>query len=355
MQRKHVVVAFAFIACGLVWSSDRTATAASPKNRGRIGEAKLAENPIEVLGGRLTVRVPQGAKLQARPHSIMGAAESEQHETRVTFDAGQERMVLMVHETFALAGDDFEKGVRKWVAGLPAKYRIESEKHIATGRKAVTVTPVDNPDHSRSNDATFIEGIFVESADQTIQSLDVYVNAAGEKDLEGCKRVAREILSSVAPGKKKLQLAAGQRRLFAYSKDVEISIIVPENTAAMTQVGDDFLVHRLIVLGRLGGDSASIGVYVGEHPDFRPKPKMGEGAMFGKKIEWQSPREGKGLETLCELPIPGHKLNAHVWIQAPNKAQLTALQQAAETMKLVKAKASSGKVALTKRAEAVGD
>ena len=261
----------------------------------------------------------------------------------------------MVHETFALAGDDFEKGARKWVAELPANYRTESDKHIAKGLKAVTITPVDNPDHSRSNDATFIEGIFVESADQTIQSLDVYVNAAAEKDLEGCKRVAREILSSVAPGKKKLQLAAGQRRLFAYSKDVEISIIVPENTAAMTQVGVDFLVHRLIVLGRLGGDSASIGVYVGEHPAFRPKPKMGEGVMFGKKIEWQSSREGTGLETLCELPIPGHKLNAHVWIQASSKAQLAALRQATETMKLVKAKAFSGGAALTKRAETVGD
>jgi hypothetical protein len=354
MQRRYVLVALAFIAWGLVWGSHKTATAAPPQNGGRIGEAKLAENPIEVLGGRLTVRAPQGAKLQAPPHSIMGAAESEQRETRVIFDAGQERMVLMVHEAFALAGDDFENGVRKWVAEFPAKYRIESDKHIAKGLRAVTVTPVNNPDHSHSNDATFVAGVLVASADQTIQSLDVYVNAAAEKDLEGCKRVARAILSSAAPGKKQLQLAAGQRRLFAYSKDVEISIVVPENTAAMTQVGDDFLVHRLIVLERLGIDSGGIGVYVGEHPDFRPKLKTGEGTMFGQKIEWHSSHEGKGLETVCKLPVPGHKLTAHVWIHASNKAQLATLQQAAETMTLVKA-ASSGGAAPTQKAAAVGD
>jgi hypothetical protein len=39
------------------------------------------------------------------------------------------------------------------------------------------------------------------------------------KNLEGCKAVARRILLSVAPDEKKLQLAAGERRLFAFSKN----------------------------------------------------------------------------------------------------------------------------------------
>jgi hypothetical protein len=339
MPRKCFTAAFTLIACGLAWSSH--ATAASPNTIGRLGMAKLADSPIEVLSGRLTVRMPQGAKVQARPHAIMGAPESNQRETRITFDAGQERMVLMASETFALAGDDFQNDLRKLVTQGGAKYGIEPLQHVAKGLEAVTVTPIDNPDHSRGDDAAFVEGIFVVSPDRTIQSLEVYVNAAGEKDMAGCKRVAHQILSSVAQGKQKLQLAAGQRRLFAYSKDAEISIIVPQNTVATMQVGDDFLVHRLSVLGRLGVDSGSIGIYVGGHPQFQPASKTTKGTMFGKKIEWQSARQDRRLETLCELPIPGEKdLKAHVWIQAPNKAQLTALREAAETMKVVKPEAS---------------
>ena len=40
------------------------------ENPGGIGKAKLAEKPVEVLGGRLTVRVPQGARIEASalPH-----------------------------------------------------------------------------------------------------------------------------------------------------------------------------------------------------------------------------------------------------------------------------------------------
>jgi Beta-lactamase len=87
-------------------------------NSGGIGKAKLAEKPVEALGGRLTVRMPQGARIEARPFPIMGSPESAEHETRVLFDAGDERLVLMVKEAFAFAGDDFEKDVKEWVANL---------------------------------------------------------------------------------------------------------------------------------------------------------------------------------------------------------------------------------------------
>jgi hypothetical protein len=128
------------------------------------------------------------------------------------------------------------------------------------------VIPLDPPDHTRSDDATFLEGVFVESHDRTIHSLDVYVIAAAEQDVEGCKAIARQILQSVAPGKKKPNLAAGERRLFAFSDELEISVKVPMNMVATKQDGPDFLVHRLISLGRLEAGSGSIDIYVGNHP-----------------------------------------------------------------------------------------
>ena len=116
------------------------------------------------------------------------------------------------------------------------------------------------------------------------------------------------------------------------------------DTAVTTQVGPDFLVHRLIALGRLGADSGSIVVYRGGAPDYVPGAKKGEGKTFGKKVEWHLLREGQGVQTLCELPIPGdHRLYVHVIVRAPNDARLKALREAAESMKLVKPKGSSPK------------
>jgi len=306
---------------------------------GELGKARLSEQSTDVLGGRLTVRMPQGAKIEARPFDIMSAPESEEHETRVVFDAGQERLVLMAHESFAFATDDFEKDVRDWVAKWKGKYRIEAIQLPTKRLKTVLVIPLFAPDHTRSDDATFVAGGFVESDDRTIQSLDVYVNAAAEKDLDGCKAVARQILLSAAQGNKKLNLAPGERRLSTISKDLEISVTVPKNMTATKQGGPDFLVHRLIAVGRLGADSGSIGIYVGNHPDFDAGAKKGDGMMFGKKVEWHSFREGGGLQALCELPTPGDlRLFAHVWVQAPDNARLGELRQVAETMKLIRVK-----------------
>ena len=213
------VTAIVVIAFAAPPASKEAASSPPPITTDGIGKAILAESPVEVLGDRLTVRMPQGARVEARPFPIMGAAESEEHETRAVFDAGQERLALMVHECLAFAGDDLEKDVREWVAKWRAKYRIEPLPLPVTGLKAVAVIPVNNPDRSRSDDTTFVEGIFVESGDRTIQSLDVYVNAVGEKDLKGWRPVAHQILLSVAQGKKQLRLEAGERRLFANLED----------------------------------------------------------------------------------------------------------------------------------------
>jgi hypothetical protein len=308
------------------------------KTPGAIGKAILAEKPTDVLGGRLTVRLPEGSRIEARPVPIMAAPESEEHETRVIFDAGKVRLVLLVNESFALASDDFEQDVKDWVAKWPGKYKVDALPLPAKGLKAVAVVPVTDPDHNRSDDSTFVEGLFVQSDDRTIQSLDVLVNAAGEKDLAGCKSVARQILRSVAPGTKKLRLAAGERRLFAFSKDVEISVAVPKNTVATKQDGPDFLVHRLIVLGRLASNSGSILIYLGGAPDYHAGAKKGDGMLFGKKVEWHSLTEGEGLQTLCPLAIPSDEhLSAHIIISAPNDAGLKVVKEAAESMKLVKA------------------
>ncbi len=304
---------------------------------GELRKARLSEQSTAVLGGRLLVRMPQGARVEARPFDIMSAPESEEHETRVIFDAGQERLVLMAGESFALAGDNFEKDVRDWLAKWKGNYRIEPIQLPTKGLKTIFVIPLSAPDHTRSDDATFVEGVFVESHDRTIQSLDVYVNSAAEQDLEGCRAVARQILLSVARGEKKLKLTAGERRLSTISKDLEISVTVPKNMTATRKDGPDFLVHRLIAVGRLGADAGSIGIYVGNHPDFHPGAKISDGMIFGKKVEWHSSQQGEGLEALCELPTPENvSLFAHVWVHASDDARLRELKQVAETMKLIK-------------------
>ncbi len=301
-----------------------------------LGSLKLAEKPVELLGGYLAVRMPKEAKAIARPFPIMGAPEPDEHETRVIVDAGKERMVVLAKEQFALAGDDFEKEVKTWVQKWRGKYKFAHLPLAARDLKAVSVIPIDEPDRTRSNDATFVEGIFLQSAQRTIQSLDVYINSPAEKDLARCKLLAHEILLSVVQGKRIRNLTAGERRL-GFSKDQDISVKLPKNAMITKQLGPDFVVHHLTLLGSLGAESGSVLIYVGLHPSFKPGEKKGEAKIFGKQIEWRALGKGEGLQTLCAMPSEnGLPLKSHIILRAPSEGEIKILKETAESLDLVK-------------------
>src|SRR5512136_940564 len=81
-----------------------------PGHTGELGKLPLADRPIQLLGGRLTVRMPAAARVEPRQRSIMSAAESGEEETRVVLDAGPERLVLLASELFARFEGDLETG-----------------------------------------------------------------------------------------------------------------------------------------------------------------------------------------------------------------------------------------------------
>jgi hypothetical protein len=202
-------------------TSARPQGAAAP---GAVGKAALSEKPTAVLGGRLTIRMPGGSRSEARPFAIMAAPTPDEDETRLIFDAGPERFVILAHEAYATAGDDLARTVRSvvdgWEKSLGTAYRVEPFPLDAKGLRAVAVRPANPPDRSRGDDAIFLEGLLVASADGTVQSLDAYINPAGAKDLGGASALARRALRTVAPGGRRLAVEAGERRFKSGSSDL---------------------------------------------------------------------------------------------------------------------------------------
>lgn len=341
-HRRSLVLA---LAAGIVFiSADRTRAADPPVTRGEIGKQALSTTATNLLNDRLTIRMPEGARVQARPVDIMSAPESEDDETRVTFDAGEERLVVMVHELFGLAGDDLDRDVQATVAQWGekgAQYRLVRSPSKAL--RAVDVLPA--PGKPQGTEAIFVRGMFVALPDSTVQTVFVYVNPEAAKDLAGCSAAAERILATVAPGARKLRADGGERRLATLAPDAEILVSVPKNVVVTTQLGRDFLVQRIRVLGRLGQSSDSIGLYLGHAPSFKPAKKASDGTLFGKRITWQAGGEGKELEALVELSrVAGPPDYAHVWIIASNDDRLAALKRVAESMKLVKKAKPAGAV-----------
>lgn len=334
---RMVCALVAIVGChGFAQAADR------PPAPSAIARKPLSTTPTSLLNGRLTIRLPEGAKIEARPVSVMSAPESDEDETRVVLDAGEERLVVMVHELFGLASDDFERDVRLTVAGWgdkAAQYRFAHAP--LKGVRAIAVLPA--PGSSQETDAVFVRGLFVALPDGTVQTVFVYVNPRAARDHAGCSAAAERILATLAPGPRRLQLDAGKRTLATLSPDAEIVVTVPKNIVVTTQNGPDFVVQRLKVVGWLGKSSDMIGFYLGHHPSFEKGEKRADGTLFGKKVVWQARREGRGLEALVSLPrASGPPDYAHVWIIATSDDRLAALKTIAESMKLAKKPSPAG-------------
>ena len=167
----------------------------------------------------------------------------------------------------------------------------------------------------RSDEATFVEGIFVESDDRTIQSLDVYVNAAGEKDLQSGKVVAHQILLHIR----------GPRQEEAATRSGRAAVV--RLLEGLGNLRDGVEKHGRHQTGRprLPGPSAdrprAVGVGFRQHPDLRgrstpitePGAKKGEGMMFSKK--------GR----VAALVLPGPRLadGAHANSRSPTSTTST--------------------------------
>lgn len=316
----------------------------SPLSGGRSSRADDAASPLarlelsekmEALGGRVLLRLPDGARDEARQSSIMGAPESSDGESRFVITAGDDRMVVMVWELFALAPDDLLAGVKAELGGEAADSELSPFQTADPAIRAVRSRPkqpvVDN-------NAVLIDSAFLSLADGTVLSIGVYVNQPAFADLSGVQALATGIFGSIQGGTRVLDRQAGPRTLG------ELTMTVPIDVVVSRQAGPDFTVYLLRKLRRLGGaPPGTIGVYVGDHPayihsrrEYSDLPVTKEkGRLLGREVEWDSWKTAEGMQTqeVIEPLDRSHPARqVHVFVTAQDRDIAEVLRRAAESL-----------------------
>lgn len=334
------------------------ALAAAPSGAaaGEMAKQKLSEKPIDVLGGRLKVRVPGDAKIRPRGHGIMAAPVSPEEETRVFLEAGEEKLVLMVNETFQTAGDDFGRRIEAELndpGADPPAFKVEAFELQSPASRDLPCFIVVPTDMRARGDAVLLRLAFLGLKDKTVLTLGVYVNPKAFEDRPACERLAAEILASAEPGPKKLEISGGKRSLGG------LEVTVPENWVLTAQDGPDFTVWHFVVLSPFGSQQKTLSLYRGEHPSwahdqaFRgrsdaPPVSMADGTFLGQKTSWHSWSVGEGedvrrhCEAMIQDPAGGEfPLAFHVFMSAGDELGLAEMRAVAEKMVAEKPKAQA--------------
>lgn len=310
---------------------------------GKLAALKqLAPTPLDLLAGRLSMRLPAGARLEARRTSVMAAPQASQDETRVMLDAGPERLVVMVNEVFALAGADFEAAVRKEAARPGAggvTFKVEALKTGSPKLKAWALLP----SKLAGGEANLVLASYLTSPDATVQLVRFYVNPVGARDPKGCEALARAAHATLLPGTRKLASEAGVRSLGGHSR---LEVTAPRGYIATLQPGPDFEVHHLRKLAPFGTPGPSLGVYVGGHPSYQHRQRGGVdakkvkergGKLLGKKVTWYEwPVSTTPARTMVEAiaPAPDGRMQLHVFASGATPAELAELLRMAESIKV---------------------
>lgn len=339
---------------------DAACTPAVPAFSAATGAAALP-----LLGGRLRVRMPAAARLEARAASLMAAEEANEDETRVVLDAGPERLVFMTYELYALSGPSFEAAARADTeTGFPGQTpRLSPSGGCGGVPRAMLVEPGSL---ATTDEAVFVLGAYLANPDGSVQYAAVYVNPEAAKSPEGCGRlatalgaprggdvavpgdhracrsVARRVIASLSVGDRPLTLPRGSLQL-EVGRGARLVLATPGDLAVSTQRGPDFLVHRLRRLGVLGQPAASLGVYVGDHPSFHHRQQDAAGSIekktgtvLGKPAEWQQWSEAPGaavVETIVELP-GDDRLRLHLFASGAPGPELDSLRQLAAGLRV---------------------
>jgi hypothetical protein len=286
---------------------------------------------IEVLDSRLSMRVPAQATIQPHQGSIMAAPESSQEETRIVIESGASRMVVMVWELFATTGPDFEKAVRADLSHDPITVERFAFQPPLRGYAFFPSSP--------QAAANLIWGAYLAQADGTVERIAFYRDRPGAQLRAKCTAKAKEMASSLAPGRRNLQLNGGDSRLGAVSRGMDLFVTLPAGYVTTIKNGIDFTVYKAIKIRSLGVPGAVLAIYIGGHPSFVPKAqKSGSATLFGKKTDWYDSPPGSeivGTDALVPLPFEsGEQLYAHVFAACSTATELPELKKIAGTVSL---------------------
>ncbi|MBX3233102.1 MAG: hypothetical protein KIT84_13110 [Labilithrix sp.] len=325
---------------------------------GKIG--KPEKEASELLSGRLKLQAPAGAK--APP--VQPEQPPIEEESRLVVDApekAKERekiaLAIVAKETFQLDPDMYEP--EEGAPAKPGTLDVEAPKFLKAtmpSEQPLEVSPVEigtdtklrgyvarpkDPNAAPGKDTALVLGLLLAQEDGTLQSVGFYVrgesvrNATGS-ELVGCTRLAERIASTIVPGPRKLERAAGRRHVADVPPDRELVVSVPADYVVVPTAAG----AKVTKLRPLSLYAGSIAVSLAD----QKKADAGEGAdtaqgkMFGRPTEWRGQSTPKGGFFFTAEPVDESKSKiAEVLVKATRQAKaLDEMRGVAETLAVVK-------------------
>ncbi len=318
------------------------------KGAARCGKVTLerATGESDLLEGRLRMRAPGKA-----PAPLADAPPTAE-ESRLVAPGKNLSFAVVARETFQLDPDLYETPDAKAAtldieAPKFLKATFPSEEPLAVspvmiGKLRAYVARPSHPNAAPGKDTALVMALLLAQEDGALESVGFYArgetvrNATGS-DLDGCTRLAEQIATTITPGPRQLERAAGKREIVTVSSDEVLALTVPNDWVAVRGTSS----ARLTKLRPLSLYQGSIHITVGEGTEPMPEgaDAVAAGTLLGHPVEWRgktSPKGGFFYATEPLEPLSNGKTAAVLVKATRQQRALDEMRSVAETLAVIR-------------------
>lgn len=283
-------------------------TAPAAATCGRF-ETTATPTPVALLGGRLTVALPRGAR------SLWPAT------FHTTIDVGnRDGQVLIVSalETHGLVPADLEAWAKSQAKGA----RVETRR-LGGPLVGVIVEP------GAQTAPELLGRAWVPTPDGTVAVVDLFVRGVPEPQ-QRCREFARHVFSTLRHGAARFEQSGARHHIGPWLElDTPPGYVVERTTTSEAST------LTIVKLRPLGTRNARLTITSTEHPPNIGMPVDRAGPYLGKTVSWRNGYTD-GIETRTAiLRIPSHVEYAYSRAEAPTMPELDELMAIAGAIRVV--------------------
>ena len=260
----------------------------------------LGTKPARLLENRLSIKAPSTSSRDEINININSEKNLFKDQTILEYAHNGKRLRVVATELFVWRTENLQGNLATLLHGYPQKiglkYKItqlDRNRYELIPSKLVLVKGM-----------ALVRTLFFVNRDNTLQSIDVYMDAAAIKHTEKSVALATKLLATVKPGKRKLRKGPRTIKLGSTKKPYQFKIRLPKGYVISSKQQNDARVHIIRKLVPLGRTQTSLAIYVGPKPspyrehfgEYNTSNAAAYGLLLGHRINWRNLKKASKLK-----------------------------------------------------------
>ena len=253
-----------------------------------------------LLNGRLSIHAPATSGRDELTIDLRSEKNLFKDQTVLEYRKNGKALRIVATELFAWRTENLQGNLAKLIYNYPQKVglkyktsQINRHRYELIPSQLVVIKGM-----------AVVRSLFFVNSDDTIQSIDIYMNADAVRDSTKAALLAKKLLASIKSGKRKLRKGPGTVHLGTKAKPHYFKIYLPKGYVISSKTQGNARVHIIRKLVPLGKSQTSLAIYIGNESspyhshfgDYDTSYSAASSTLLGRFIHWHKVKKAASMK-----------------------------------------------------------